>query len=60
MDPSGDGEEFRRQHSRNSSFSVKNSVKKSGDEVKGMPANRAALYNGILKERGVHRFAYSY
>ncbi|CAK9154318.1 unnamed protein product, partial [Ilex paraguariensis] len=26
----------------------------------GMPANRAALYNGILRDRVVHRVAYSY
>lgn len=25
----------------------------------GMPANRAALYNGILRDRLVHRIAYS-
>lgn len=56
VDPSGDGEEFRRQRSRDSSFSVK----KSGDEVRGMAANRAALYHGILRDRGVHRLAYSY
>ena len=56
VDPSGDSEEFRRQHSRNSSFSVR----KSSDKVKGMPANRVALYKGILKERVVHRMAYSY
>jgi hypothetical protein len=24
-----------------------------------MPANRAALYNGILRDRGVQRLAYS-
>ncbi|KAJ9688654.1 hypothetical protein PVL29_014352 [Vitis rotundifolia] len=57
VDPSGDSEEFRRQHSRkNSSFSVR----KSSDKVKGMPANRVALYKGILRERVVHRLAYSY
>ncbi|RVX11063.1 hypothetical protein CK203_013210 [Vitis vinifera] len=45
VDPSGDSEEFRRQHSRNSSFSVR----KSSDKVKGMPANRVALYKGSSK-----------
>ncbi|PON89020.1 cytochrome P450 family protein [Trema orientale] len=67
VDPSGDGDEFRRQHSvlsnspisktTSSSSSLK---KNNGDKYKRMPANRAALYNGIIRDRLVHRLAYSY
>lgn len=66
MDPSGDGDEFRRQHSvisnsKTTTSSSSNSLKKiNGDKYKRMPANRAALYNGILRDRVVHRLAYSY
>ncbi|KAJ6731932.1 TRANSMEMBRANE PROTEIN [Salix purpurea] len=64
-DPGGDGEEFRRQHgavfrSQNPSSSSSTSAEfmKSGQKRR-MPANRAALYNGILRDRGVQRLAYS-
>ncbi|CAB4288621.1 unnamed protein product [Prunus armeniaca] len=77
VDPSGDGQEFRRQHqiitstSSNSSSSclsasstsstVLNFKKTRAQKFKApMPANRAALYNGILRDRVVHRLAYSY
>lgn len=63
VDPSGDGEEFRRRQngglSRNSSNSAK-FKRSSSDKNRGMPANRAALYHGILRDRVVHRVAYSY
>lgn len=67
VDPRGDGEEFRRQHGGgiiggNSSTSIK--FKKKSNSVvgkdRGMPANRVALYNGILRDRVVQRLAYSY
>ncbi|KAL9377178.1 hypothetical protein Peur_031298 [Populus x canadensis] len=67
VDPRGDGEEFRRQHeavflSQNScsssSSSTSTEFKKNGQQRR-MPANRAALYNGILRDRGVQRLAYS-
>ncbi|XP_062078064.1 uncharacterized protein LOC133782719 [Humulus lupulus] len=67
VDPRGSGDEFRRQHSviynslnsKTSSSSLK--LKKiNGEKYKGMPANRAALYNGILRDRVVHRVAYSF
>lgn len=69
VDPSGDGEEFRRQHDLNrkssnpSSSSSASSVKfkkTTAHKYNGMPPNRAALYDGILRDRGVHRLAYSY
>ncbi|KAH7572409.1 hypothetical protein JRO89_XS04G0252100 [Xanthoceras sorbifolium] len=71
VDPRGNGEEFRRQHgSRKTSSSSSSSpssstslnlsspaqFKKSG----GMPANRVALYNGILRDRVIPRVAYSH
>ncbi|KAB5514689.1 hypothetical protein DKX38_028595 [Salix brachista] len=65
MSSGGDGEEFRRQHgavfrSQNPSSSSSTSAEfmKSGQKRR-MPANRAALYNGILRDRGVQRLAYS-
>ncbi|KAF9662903.1 hypothetical protein SADUNF_Sadunf18G0102800 [Salix dunnii] len=67
VDPRGDGEEFRKQHeavfltqnsSSSSSSSSSTEFKKSGQQRR-MPANRAALYNGILRDRGVQRLAYS-
>ena len=69
VDPRGDGEEFRRQHSSaivasNSCSSPVTKLKKRGGDTmrknRGMPANRAALYNGILRDRVVQRLAYSY
>ncbi|XP_021277215.1 uncharacterized protein LOC110411402 isoform X2 [Herrania umbratica] len=72
MDPRGDGEEFRRQlmknpvriGSNNNSPAALNSSPKfkkiGGGKDRGMPANRVALYNGILRDRVVQRLAYSY
>ncbi|XWS27008.1 hypothetical protein CRYUN_Cryun26dG0079100 [Craigia yunnanensis] len=70
MDPRGDGEEFRRQvknpvriGSNNSPAALNSSPKFKkigGGKDRGMPANRVALYNGILKDRVVQRLAYSY
>ncbi|CAL5400399.1 unnamed protein product [Camellia sinensis] len=65
VDPVGNSEEFRRQHinNRNSNGLSSNSSSKhtdNGKEVRGMPENRKALYNGILRDRLVHhRLAYS-
>ncbi|XP_068314138.1 uncharacterized protein [Pyrus communis] len=63
VDPIGDNQEFRRQHqiiptafSKSPTSSAATSQKYRGS----MPANRAALYNGILRDRGGHRLAYSY
>ncbi|XVE71453.1 hypothetical protein DITRI_Ditri10aG0151800 [Diplodiscus trichospermus] len=70
MDPRGDGEEFRRKMKNtvrmggNNSPSALNSApkfkKSGGGKDRGMPANRVALYNGILRDRVVQRLAYSY
>ncbi|KAK9208300.1 hypothetical protein WN944_000654 [Citrus x changshan-huyou] len=61
VDPRGNGDEFRKQHvvkkaSSSSSSSSSSKFKTSGR----MPANRVALYNGILRDRTVQRLAYSY
>lgn len=66
VDPIGDGEKFRRQIMSTSSSSSSSplSFKKSSggaQKHKGMPANRVALYNGMLRDRVVHhRLAYSH
>ncbi|KAJ7956702.1 Cytochrome P450 family protein [Quillaja saponaria] len=72
MDPSGDGEEFRRKHGKltnsNNNFvqysistpKVKKNKNGGNGKNRGMPENRVALYNGILRDRVVHRLAYSY
>ncbi|XP_047339636.1 uncharacterized protein LOC124943124 [Impatiens glandulifera] len=54
VDPIGDGREYRR---RMSKIDVKHEEKEIGRE-REMPANRVALYNGILRDR--RRSAYSY
>lgn len=66
VDPSGNSEEFRKKHSviisSKSSASSSSRLNKSnfnGSKVRGMPENRVALYNGILRDR-VQRVAYSY
>lgn len=45
-EPSGNGKEYRREHSKNSKMSTKIQTVSCG-----MPANRMALYSGILKDR---------
>ncbi|KAK4375457.1 hypothetical protein RND71_006134 [Anisodus tanguticus] len=47
-DSNSNGEEYRREYSNC-----------CGKEILGMPANRRALYTGILKDR-VHRMEFSY
>ncbi|KAA8535099.1 hypothetical protein F0562_030102 [Nyssa sinensis] len=59
VEPSGNSEEFRRQRSGKINSPPSSELKESG-KVGGMPANRAALYNGILRDRGSQRLAYSY
>ena len=70
MDPRGDGEEFRRQvknpvrigsnHFPAALNSAPKFKKIGGGKDRGMPANRVALYNGIVRDRVVQRLAYSY
>ncbi|KAK8543507.1 hypothetical protein V6N13_076315 [Hibiscus sabdariffa] len=69
MDPRSDGAEFRKQlknrvRINNSAASALKSTPKfkkfGGGKDRGIPANRVALYNGILRDRVVQRLAYSY
>ncbi|KAL8234946.1 hypothetical protein R6Q59_021046 [Mikania micrantha] len=64
MEPSGNGEEFRRRlQSKNlgqnrtfsSTLKGEGGQKKIDRKYEGIPANRLALYSGILRDRGVHR-----
>ncbi|KAF5812753.1 hypothetical protein HanXRQr2_Chr03g0090131 [Helianthus annuus] len=63
MEPSGSGEEFRKRLERKSfqKLRVSSSLFKDegGKRKINMPANRIALYTGILRDRSVHRFAYA-
>ncbi|CAK9177207.1 unnamed protein product [Ilex paraguariensis] len=64
VDPTGNGEAYRKLHSNihHSQTSPENSsaLKNGAGVQRGMPANRAALYNGILRDRVLHRVAYSH
>ncbi|KAJ8444641.1 hypothetical protein Cgig2_023704 [Carnegiea gigantea] len=54
VDPTGNNEEFRRQ--RSYGLKSRNREGQNG----GMPANRVALYNGMLRDRVIHRLACTY
>lgn len=63
MEARGDGLQVKnhvRIFSNNSSSKLKKFGGDGGKHGGEMPANRVALYNGILKDRGVQRLAYSY
>lgn len=68
MEPSGNGDEFRRRLKGKNVYQNRNYLSKLKDEggkmklsrnLKGLPANRMALYSGILRDRGVQRVGYS-
>ncbi|KAG6728032.1 hypothetical protein I3842_02G153600 [Carya illinoinensis] len=48
-DPRGNGEEYRKEHMKRSK--VEMGCRSELRRMSGMPENRVALYNGILKER---------
>ncbi|KAA8541911.1 hypothetical protein F0562_023063 [Nyssa sinensis] len=56
-DQTGNGEEFRKE--RKKSWEIHTSCRREVSKIDGMPANRVALYNGILRER-VQRTECSY
>ncbi|KAL8129562.1 hypothetical protein V2J09_018717 [Rumex salicifolius] len=66
VEPSGNSAEFRKRlniqiQKKNAAISAAASATTSVKAVRGgMPANRAALYNGILRDRVIHRIGYSY
>ncbi|KAH6806655.1 hypothetical protein C2S51_031486 [Perilla frutescens var. frutescens] len=56
VDPIGNSEDYRKLHKKYSNSTTLNKARK----LQEMPANRVALYNGILRERVIHhRVAYS-
>ncbi|KAF5741738.1 hypothetical protein HS088_TW10G00743 [Tripterygium wilfordii] len=58
----GNGEEYRRareNNKNNSNTRIQKSCRNEFPETQKIPANRAALYNGILRDR-VHRLQCSY
>ncbi|KAM7262559.1 hypothetical protein ACFE04_000242 [Oxalis oulophora] len=71
VDPRGDGDEFRRKQTsrllnrqinknKNKNKNKKNVVYSNNNINNGMPENRMALYNGIIRDRVLHqRLAYS-
>ncbi|KAK9055094.1 hypothetical protein SSX86_026174 [Deinandra increscens subsp. villosa] len=69
MEPSGNGDEFRRRRNKSkkvhqnrnylSMFKDEGDQSKNSRNLKGLPANRMALYSGIIRDRGVHRVGYS-
>ncbi|GFY99743.1 hypothetical protein Acr_13g0011430 [Actinidia rufa] len=63
VDPVGNSEDFRKQHSNcnRNIDDLPSKPRERGGGVRDMPANRVALYNGMLRDRLVHRsLAYSY
>ncbi|KAK3002513.1 hypothetical protein RJ639_021425 [Escallonia herrerae] len=60
VDTRGSSEEFRRRLRTSNGTSSLHSSLKNGRKMRDMPANRMALYNGMLKDRVLHRVAYSY
>ncbi|CAM8942561.1 unnamed protein product [Rhodiola kirilowii] len=69
VEPSGDGVKFRKQHRKvGTQVSYNTNNCSDGDDesgvervkkITGMPANRVALYNGMLRDRVGHRLGYS-
>ncbi|CAK9147115.1 unnamed protein product [Ilex paraguariensis] len=66
LDPIGNSDEYRKLQSSNNSHrntsvskSSTTTFKNSEKVQRRMPANRLALYNGILRNRVLHRVAYS-
>ncbi|KAJ7951897.1 Cytochrome P450 family protein [Quillaja saponaria] len=59
-EPSGNGKEFRnKEHKRSKCIVVIRSCRNKIPEIHGIPGNRIALYNGILRDR-VQRTGCSY
>ncbi|KAL7594047.1 hypothetical protein Lser_V15G33074 [Lactuca serriola] len=63
MEPNGNGEEFRKRlqsKNFNKLSTISSLLKDEGSKKKiSMPANRMALYAGILRDRSVQRLPYS-
>lgn len=60
VDPIGNSEEYRKSHKANfNKYSSPTTNLKKGRKIQEMPANRLALYNGILRDRVLQKVAYS-
>jgi hypothetical protein len=63
MEPSGNGEEFRKRLESKNLKKLRTNLSLGKDEGGkrkiNMPANRVALYTGILRDRSVHRISCS-
>ncbi|KAK6941659.1 hypothetical protein RJ641_027036 [Dillenia turbinata] len=61
IDPIGNNDEYRKQRNFNGNSSNSSwNVHQKNEKMKKMPANRIALYNGILRDRVAQRLACSY
>lgn len=61
VDPIGNSDEYRKLHSNKylNKYSNSSSTLKKGGKIQEMPANRLALYNGILRDRVLQKVTYS-
>ncbi|KAL2500725.1 hypothetical protein Fot_34573 [Forsythia ovata] len=61
VDPIGNSDEYRRLHNNKcAKVNLDSNSNSTSGKIQEMPANRVALYNGILKHRVLQRVAYSY
>ncbi|XP_047938786.1 uncharacterized protein LOC125186463 [Salvia hispanica] len=59
VDPIGNSEEYRKSHKANFHKYSNPTTSKKGRKIQEMPANRMALYNGILRDRVLQKITYS-
>ncbi|XP_042058726.1 uncharacterized protein LOC121803085 [Salvia splendens] len=59
VDPRGNSEEYRKSQKANFNKYSNSTTLNKGRRIQEMPANRVALYNGILRDRVHQKVAYS-
>lgn len=59
VDPIGNSEEYRKLHKTSFNKYSNSTTLNKARKIQEMPANRVALYNGILRDRVLHKVAYS-
>ncbi|KAL1563403.1 hypothetical protein AAHA92_05873 [Salvia divinorum] len=59
VDPRGNSEEYRKSQKANFNKYSNSTTLNKGRRIQEMPANRLALYNGILRDRVHQKVAYS-
>ncbi|XP_042063107.1 uncharacterized protein LOC121806989 [Salvia splendens] len=59
VDPRGNSEEYRKSQKANFNKYSNSTTLSKGGRIQEMPANRVALYNGILRDRVHQKVAYS-